>query len=287
MAISFKSKPKPVTVSDDSPVIETTPVVADSATQEESAAPEPTKAPSSAVEPPKKSGLLFLKRGKAAQDEALIEDKKAELRDAKKENPRFRVFKDKEAQITFLDGDLDKNGILDLWYFREHQVNMNGKWGNYFICTEDQEGSCPICEGGLHSSYVGVMSVIDHTGYTTKAGVVVKDMVSLFIAKRDTLKLLQKYATKRGGLRGCTFDVARLGDKTPSVGGSFDFVSKQSEQSLVNQWKDRSKPIDVEKYMGGAYVSVKELRKLGFGTSSSPIGSGDTHGGDGGVSYDV
>lgn len=250
MAINFKSKPPPAKI----------------------AAPAP--APVAA----KASGLSFIKRGKQAQAISDQEEKKAEMR-GKNNIFRFWMPKGESSSITFLDGDL-MDGILDIPFYHEHNVNMNGSWMNWFICTQDEE-PCPICEGGGTSSYVGVMTVIDHGEYTSKKdGVVHKDNIKLFIAKRDTIKLLQKYAVKRGGLRGCTFDVARTGDKSPAVGSAFDFTEKLTEQQLVQKYKstkvgelDRSKPVNYDEYLKGLYQPASELRKLGFGSSEGPVGS--------------
>jgi len=251
MAINFKSKPAPA-----------------------GAAP---KATAPAAQPAKASGLSFIKRGKQAQAIADQEEKKAEMR-GKNNIFRFWIPKGESTSITFLDGDL-VDGILDIPFYHEHNVNMNGSWMNWFICTQDEE-PCPICEGGGSASYVGVMTVIDHGEYTSKKdGVVHKDNVKLFVAKRDTIKLLQKYAVKRGGLRGCTFDVSRTGDKSPAVGSAFDFTEKLTEQQLAAKYKpskagelDRSKAVNYEDYLKGLYQPASELRKLGFGSSAGPIG---------------
>lgn len=222
-------------------------------------------------------GLSFLKRGKIAQQIAAQEDKKAEMR-SKDMLYRFWIPPEGSGCITFLDGDV-QDGVLDIPFYHEHQVYMNGNWKNWFICVQDDE-PCPICAGGSSASYVGILTVIDHGEYNSKKdGTLKKDVIRPFIAKRDTIKLLQKYAVKRGGLRGCTFDVARTGEKSPGVGSSFDFVEKLSEKELVAKWKpktpkdiDRSKPINYDEYLKGQYQSASELRKLGFGSSLAPIG---------------
>jgi len=37
-------------------------------------------------------------------------------------------------------------------------------------------------------------------------------------------------------------------------------------------YKEKATPIDYEKVLAETYLSAKELRKLGFGSSSGPIG---------------
>ncbi len=216
------------------------------------------------------SGLSFIKRGKEAQEAFAKEEHKSEMA-AKGQVFRFWVPKDKDTTITFLDGDL-VDGVLDIPFIYEHNINMNGKWGNFFICTHDEE-PCPICEGGNSPSYVGLMTVIDHSEYVSKKDNQVKrDVVKLFVAKRDTIKQLQKLAAKRGGLRGCRFDVSRTGDKSPSVGNTFDFIEKLTPQQLTAKYGEKAKPIDYDAVLSAMYLPAKELRKLGFGSLSTPIG---------------
>lgn len=218
----------------------------------------------------KSGGLSFVKRGKAAQEAFAKEEHKSEQA-SKGQVFRFWVPKDKDASITFLDGDLT-DGVLDISFIYEHNINMNGKWGNFFICTQDEE-PCPICEGGNNPSYVGVMTVIDHSEYVSKKdGQVKKDNIKLFVAKRDTIKQLQKLAAKRGGLRGCRFDVSRTGDKSPSVGNTFDFTEKLTDAQLSAKYGDKAKPVDYETLLAGMYLPAKELRKLGFGSMGGPVG---------------
>ncbi len=217
--------------------------------------------------------LSFIKRGQEAKKVAEKEEAQAEQR-AKQNVFRFWIPKDGAGEITFLDGNL-VDGILDIPFFHEHQINMNGSWNNHFICTQDEE-PCPICEGGSSPSYVGVLTVIDHSEYVSKKDQKThKDNVKLFVAKRDTIKALQKLAVKREGLRGCRFDVSRTGDKSPSVGNMFDFTKKYTEQQLQAAFKEKAKPVDYNNYLAGLYSPASELRKLGFGVMSAPVGGAD------------
>jgi hypothetical protein len=96
----------------------------------------------------------------------------------------------------------------------------------------------------------------------------------LFVCKLDTYKLLTKKAAKVNGLVGATFDVMRNGDKSASVGNSFDFVEKNSLADISTKFG--LKPEDV---LPLDYSTVirrygrDELRKLGFG--GSVVGSID------------
>lgn len=245
-------------------------------------APEPSPAPApkataQAAATTTKPKLSFIKRGAEAKAAMAQEERKVELR--KNQLYRFWLPSDASTSITFLDGQLS-DGILDIPYFHEHQVQLNGSWKNWFICTQDEE-PCPICEGGLSASYVGIFTIIDHSKYTSsRDNKVHKDEPKLFVAKRDTIKLLQLAAQKRGGLRGCTFDVSRVGEKAPGVGSAFDFTEKLTEQQLVAKYKERAKPVDYDKYLAATYQSADELRKLGFGVMGKPVGGEDGAGKD-------
>jgi hypothetical protein len=225
--------------------------------------------------PPKQAtakapSLSFLKRGQAAQAVLQQEEHKAESR--KNQTYRFFLPEGKNGSITFLDGNI-MDGVLDLTYYYEHNVCINGKWGNHFICTQDTE-PCPICAGGLYPSYVGVATVIDHSSYTSqKDGKTYKDKIQLFVAKRDTLKTLQALAVKRGGLTGWRVDVSRTGEKSAAVGNVFDFISHQTPQQIIATYGADYKPLDYEKVLGEAYLPASELRKLGFGPNKPPVGS--------------
>jgi hypothetical protein len=245
----------------------------------------------------KKPGMGFLKRGAEAQKLMAQEDHKAAVRAQLRESNsvrRYWIPAGGSGDITFLDGNL-KDGVLDIPYAYEHQVLMNGHRRNWFLCTQEQE-PCPICEaassGGERAQYVGYLTVIDHSEYKVKsgkdAGKVMKDQVRLFAAKKDTIKLLQQYAVKRGGLRGCRFDVSRVGDKSAGVGSAFDFTSKMTEAELKKAFGEKATPINYEEYTMLLYQPAEELRKLGFGSLSGPIGSEKGAGGDdGGEGYDV
>jgi len=154
---------------------------------------------------------------------------------------------------------------------------MNGSWDNHFVCTQDIE-PCPICEGGDQPSLVGVLTIIDHRIAKSKDGTkTYQDQQRLFVAKKDTIKVLQNLAGKRGGLAGCVFDIMRTGDKSPSVGNQFDFQEKVADlKSLevkytretvdekgVKKVVTKFKPANYETEI--VFKPAKELRELGFG----------------------
>lgn len=186
----------------------------------------------------------------------------------------YKPGEDNETQLTFLDGELDDDGILDIQYYREHTVKKDGYWQN-ILCTDDEEGYCPICEKGENSSVlVGYLSVLDHTPYTTKSGDQITISKKLFVAKRSTLQLLTKKAIKLGGLTGATFDVMRTGDREAAVGNQFDLIEKSplAELAEANDWKpELIEPLDYEEEL--VYHTAAELAEMGMGPALSGPGT--------------
>jgi hypothetical protein len=224
--------------------------------------------------------VLWMKRGVDAKKAMLREDTKAEERKAEQGKLwRFYVEQGKAGEITFLDGSLDAEGMLDIQVFYEHRVRISGDWNN-FVCTAeiDQTQPCPLCENGDKPAFVGVMTVIDHTLHTIKngpnAGKTITNTRKLFVAKRTTIKLLTTLAKKRGGLAGCTFDVTRPGDKDPAVGGNFDFSHKYSKLSEIGDKYglklEEVQPANYEEEV--RYRTVEELIELGAGKAQSGVG---------------
>jgi hypothetical protein len=231
--------------------------------------PAPATSPKAALPPKQKANLKFIKRGTAATAAIVKEEKRVEQK--MNQLYGFWMKPNSDTSITFVDGNLDGE-VLDIPFIYQHHLNMNGKWGNFFICTQEVE-PCPICEGGNTPSFVGVLTIIDHTEFQSKRdGLMKKDQIRLFYAKRDTIKQLQKLAAKRGGLAGCTFEVSRTGDKSPSTGNQFDFVDKKTPAQMKAVFGDKANQPDYDKILAGMFISAKDLRKMGFG-SMAPVGA--------------
>lgn len=217
------------------------------------------------------AGVGFLKKGKAAHQMLDKADAEAEARkEAANQVRRYWMPPDKENQITFLDGELDSDGMLEATSYWEHNLKLNGHWRNWFPCTQVQE-PCPICDGGdSNAALVSVFTVIDHGQYTDGKGVKHQHEIRLFACKREVFRRLQKIAAKRGGLKGCTFDVSRVNDKSAGCGDVFEFVEKQSIADIKKKYKldDAGvKAIDYNEAI--VYRTAKELNQLGFGEVSS------------------
>jgi len=213
-------------------------------------------------------GVAWIKRGREAKEQWSKQNKKD---DDKRKNLSFRFFlpRGKSAMITFLDGKINDEGILDCPMYYEHQLHMNGSWKNWFVCV-GTEGACPICEGtGKEPAYVMALSVIDHSKFTSKKDQKeYKNQRRLFVFKRDTLKMLISLAKMQGGsLVGLTFRVSRSDEeRSPNVGDDFDFQGKSSVEGLKKKYGDQADPFDYEKAL--PYVPAEELRKMGFGSGN-------------------
>lgn len=132
---------------------------------------------------------------------------------------RFHMKPNTEANVVFItDGD-------DFKMVKEHNVQLNGKWGNFFTCPSTVGKSCPLCDGGDRSYDVGFFLVLDRREFTIqkgkRRGEKVSDQIRIFAAKTRTLDQLGKLYSKYGTLSGIEFDVSRSDDRSANVGDQF------------------------------------------------------------------
>ena len=243
-----------------------------------------TKTTNPAETPATTDNFGWAKKGGAAHAEmAKYEKEVAVQQELNKRMWRFWIPEGEEARVTFVDGTISPDGNIDFFMYYEHNLMLNGKWGNTFVCTKDME-PCPICEAGDRSSFVGVFTVIDHREFKAKDGKIYKDSPRLFVAKKDTIKSLQMLGAKRGGLAGCTFDISRTGEKSASVGSMFDFQEKTSIEELQKKYVRKNTEGKIETFFVPAdyfkecqYRTAAELREaipsLTQASSSKPTGS--------------
>ena len=223
--------------------------------------------------------LKFLKTGDAAEKALAEAEEKSKAAAANAGGSsdeffyryRFWMPQDAETMITFLDGDLNDNGVLTKITYEEHQKQIGGDWKNFFPCTADIE-PCPLCEANVSKSFVAVFTVIDHTEWKDKNGKVHQNEKRLYVAKKQTLQRLQKLAIKRGGLRGCSFDVSRTGDQSAAVGSDFDFLKKWEDMAefKAQYGVEDTDPLNYENVI--QYKTAKELTALGLGALGASIG---------------
>lgn len=230
----------------------------------------------------KSGGMGFLKKGKEAK-EALAQAEQQQALNKEKQGKMFvyRMSEGEERRITFLDGDLDDDGILDITMYHEHNLKIGGNYDQY-VCTAEVDTSqpCPLCAAGEKRYLVGLMTIIDHTPYVikngAKAGQKVENQRKLFKCKQGTIKVLTKIASKKGGLTGWTYDVTRSGgDKSPSVGDVFMFDeqwdSREAFAAKHNMKLEEVQPAVYDQEI--IYKTPEELIELGVGKSFTGVGT--------------
>lgn len=219
----------------------------------------------------------FLKTGAAAKQALASENAKTEARQAEAGKLwRFYIKKTdigKDYKITFLDGHLDEEGTLEAPMWHEHMLQVGGDWKN-LPCTAHEE-PCPICALPKNEpALVAAFTVIDHTPVTIQsgpnAGKKLEHTRKLFVAKRTTYAMLQKLATKQGGLVGTTWEVSRSTEKSASVGELFQFEEKRTLQELKKLYGDNAEPANIAEEI--TYYNRRQLLQLGIAGSASVAG---------------
>ena len=194
-----------------------------------------------------KAKKSWLKRGADAQA-----GMKRETEDRDKEfNSVWRYYLKPEedgAKVTFLEGDMitegPQAGMFDVFYIREHRVNVQGsKVPQFYACVAEEE-ACPLCDRDNRSSYVGLFTVIDHRETTGRNGEVYKNQKRIFAAKSGTLKrLIRKAKAADGSLEGCTFEVSRSDQRSATVGDEFNLIG-QNSLKVIGKKLNPKKPAD-------------------------------------------
>lgn len=185
----------------------------------------------------------FLKKGAESKKLAETEKAQAALRQNDIGKPwRFFMGRGESTYITFVDGEVDHEGHLVPPRLYEHNLKINGKYGNLFVCPEQSEPEagykCPICAQGDRPTLYSAFTIIDHSVTSSKDGQkTYQDQRRLFMATPKTYERLYKIAQKRGGLAGARFEVSRSEEKmAPAVGDFYDFEDKKPVEELVGKW---------------------------------------------------
>ncbi|MEE9127851.1 MAG: hypothetical protein V3U11_11990 [Planctomycetota bacterium] len=228
----------------------------------------------------KKSGLSFMIRGSAAREEFARAQKRAKERKEKAGGAfRFWLKEGEERQVTFLDGTLDDDGMLDIPYFYEHTVPYESRFENIRCVGRNpspEDGRtepCPLCEAGDEPAYVGILTIIDWTEYEDRDGNKHEYARRLYPAKLQTLQKLQKKAAKLGekegsdGISLVTFDIARTGDRVARVGDDFEFVGVSSRKEIAEQLDkpEHAEPADYDNEPELVWRTAEEILEMGLG----------------------
>lgn len=234
----------------------------------------------------KPSWLLSGEQRKAAMAEATAQHEMTRSLHGTLWQWPWRLKMGEQGQATFLDGELDGEGLLAGQSFWMHTRRLNNRWENFVCVAQFGREPCPICELGEKPSFVTVFTVIDHRPYQIqngpKAGQVVQNQRKLFRAKANDLAVLQFQATALGGLAGVRFTIARIGSdekKTSASGNQYTAVAaKVPLASLAQQYGEHGVPADYETEI--PVLSAAQLIQLGAG--KAPLGPGYAPSGGGG-----
>lgn len=134
------------------------------------------------------------------------------------------------AKLTFLDSEG--------FYFYEHNLYLNGRWTNWFTCRRDFD-ECPICDSGKHPSYVCVYTVIDHSEYVDKKGVVHKNEKKLLVTKSGVQPKIarRKQALENGDLTFSVFQFTRDKREEASTGEDIEYLRTLTRDEILANFK--------------------------------------------------
>jgi hypothetical protein len=183
---------------------------------------------------------------------------------------RFWLKPGNSAKVTFLD--------TEGFYFHEHELQINGKWGNYFTCLKDFS-ECPLCDSGEKPGYVCAYTVIDHSEYESKNGKI-KNQKKLLIARPAVInRLARRKETLEGNLTYGLFLFTRDSKDECRTGEDIEFIKRLKAEDLKKFKPKDSKETDEDWLKPFDYMklfqpkSVEELRKVAG--QAPPIGSDD------------
>jgi hypothetical protein len=191
-------------------------------------------------------------------------------------------------QVIFLDDD-----FTCIW---EHQLKINDSWDNFFTCrqgVDPDDPRCPLCESGVKKYYVGFLTCLDATGWTTRKGEKVLYQRQLFPMKTETLKKVMLLKDTKTSLVGAKYHVRRVGDRAATSGDMFDFMEYTKPFDDEQFWfqsriEGKKKPPEVFDYEDiFAPLSFNEMVSYVDGSRAggqSP-GKGGSGGGDNDVPY--
>ena len=199
----------------------------------------------------------------------------AEEQEAARGPSRFWLKPGKSAKLTFLD--------TMGFYLTEHNLQIGGKFFNFFTCRADFS-ECPLCEAGHGKSYVAIYTVIDHSTFVSKkTGKEYKNTKKLLVAKKAVqTKLARRRESLDGDLTHAVFSFSRDASKECSTGEDIEVIKRLTKEDVLSfkpagmSDEDWLAPFDYRELF--APKSVEELRRL-VG-QAAPVGSNDSAGGD-------
>ena len=183
---------------------------------------------------------------------------------------RFWIKPGNSAKVTFLD--------TEGFYFNEHNLKLNGRWGNFYTCLRDFS-ECPLCDSGDKAGYVCAYTIIDHSEYTSqKTGKVIKNQKKLLIVRPAVMnKLARRREALEGNLTYGLFLFSRDKKEECNTGEDIEFVKRLSKKEVLRFKPQDASISDAEFLAPFDYMkifaprSVEELRRVAGETP--PVGS--------------
>ena len=174
---------------------------------------------------------------------------------------RFWLKPGNSAKLTFLDSEG--------FYFNEHNLKIDGRWGHYYTCTRDFS-ECPLCDAGEKPGYVCAYTVIDHSEYQSqKTGRTIKNQKKLLVVKPAVMnKLARRRETLEGNLSYCLFMFSRDKKEECSTGEDIEFIKRLDKRDIL-RFKPQEGNMSDEEFLAPfdymklfAPKSVEELRRV-------------------------
>lgn len=180
-----------------------------------------------------------------------------------------------KKEIIFIGGVLDGDGEITSNPFcvYEHNLQINGRWGNHLTCMKKRGQECAACDIGDKPAYTAFFTVIECTEYTDKKGVTHVNETRLLPAKAATRNLLKTLSDNLPGksLVGYKFQVSRSTNKSASVGDIWVPLGPVPEDQVLAMVDTNGNncsfdPIDYVKWLA---PKTYEEQKAFVGTASS------------------
>jgi len=143
--------------------------------------------------------------------------------------PRFWLQVGASAKLLFIS---PKPVLVN-----EHNIKLNGYWGNYFLCrkTIDQ---CPLCEAG-HRDYDALLyTVVNLTGYVSqKTGKRMKNLKQVLALKATAAAKFKRKKKELDTIKFAIFEFTRDTKDDPSTGGDISFVKQLELKEVVAMFR--------------------------------------------------
>lgn len=186
---------------------------------------------------------------------------------------RFYLKEKESRNIIFVD-----DVAFEIW---EHNLKLNGKWGNFFTCIGKKNG-CVLCNELENKPYYSSnFTVLNLDGWKDKKGQIRdKNQVQLLSAKADVGVIIkhQKELRPSKKLAGVQYNILRTSSDDYSTGSQFTFIKEFSVDQLLAKYKplvytEILKPLAPEQLKN----IVEQFKGGGQGPASGP----STFGSDG------